>query len=154
MLAAEVAPITKTGATSSPAPSITITPGAATLSAGESLTFVPTFARLTNSAVTWSVSPAAGTISASGKYTAPPLVPSNITVTVTATSVTNPSMTGRATLSLKPAAGDTLKTVVLSTGSVVGGASVTGSFTLSAPAGVAGTSAVVSTSDPNVSVAP
>ena len=73
---------------------------------------------------------------------------------MTATSVTNPSMTGRATLSLKPAAGDTLKTVVLSTGSVVGGASVTGSFTLSAPAGVAGTSAVVSTSDPNVSVAP
>ena len=73
MLAAEVAPITKTGATSSPAPSITITPGAATLSAGESLTFVPTFAGLANSAVTWSVSPAAGTISASGKYTPPPL---------------------------------------------------------------------------------
>jgi hypothetical protein len=153
-VAVEVAPITETGATSSPAPSVTVSPGTPTLSAGESLTFVPAVTGLASSAVTWSVSPAAGTISASGKYTAPPLVPSNITVTVTATSVANPSVVGRATLSLKPAAGGTLKTVVLSSGSVVGGSSVTGSFTLSAPAGVAGTSAVVSGSDANVSVSP
>ena len=151
-VAAEVAPITETGATGSPAPYVTISPGTATVSAGESLTLVPAVGGLANSAVTWSVSPAAGTISAFGKYTAPPLVPSNITVTVIATSVANPSVVGRATLSLKPAAGGTLKTVVLSSASVVGGSSVTGSFTLSAPAGVAGTSAVVSTSNANVSV--
>jgi hypothetical protein len=151
---AEVAPITETGATSSPAPSVTISPFAASLYAGESMTFVPAVLGLTNSAVTWSVSPAAGTISVAGKYTAPALVPSNMTVTLTATSVANPSIVGRATISLKPATGGTLKTVVLSSNSVVGGSSVTGSFALSAPAGAAGTSAVVSTSDVNVSVTP
>src|SRR5208283_5056266 len=54
-----------------------------------------------NTAVTWTMSPTnAGTISASGLYTAPASVPAQQTVTITAASVFDPTKTASATITL------------------------------------------------------
>jgi hypothetical protein len=55
--------------------------------------------------VTWSLTPAAGTISATGVYTAPATVPSPGTVTVTATSVSDPTQSASATVTIVPLVG-------------------------------------------------
>lgn len=52
--------------------------------------------------VTWTISPAVGTISASGLYTAPSSITTQQTVTVTATSQSNATATGTATVQLLP----------------------------------------------------
>jgi hypothetical protein len=135
-------------------PGITITPGSGTLYAGQSMTFTAPVTGLTNSAVTWSIDPAAGAISASGTYTAPSIVASDTVVTVTAASVAIPSLLIRAAVTLKATGGGALSSVTLAGASVLGGSNVNGSFALSAPAGGAGNTAVVSTSDSNVSVTP
>jgi hypothetical protein len=59
-----------------------------------------------NTAVTWSISPPAlGTISSTGLYTAPATNCDQQTVTITATSVANPSFSGTATVILSNANG-------------------------------------------------
>jgi Bacterial Ig-like domain (group 3) len=67
--------------------------------------FTPTVTNTNNTAVTWGISPAnAGTISASGLYTAPTVadgLPS--TVTITATSVSDPTKSAQATETLEAA---------------------------------------------------
>ncbi len=52
--------------------------------------------------VTWSISPNTGTISSSGLYTAPAVIPTTTTVTVTATTTTTPTKTATATITLGP----------------------------------------------------
>ena len=82
---------TTTGTTTQP---VTVTPGAApaSLTVGQAYQFTATVANSTNTGVTWSVNSVAGgnatvgTISSSGLYTAPALVPSPQTITITATS--------------------------------------------------------------------
>jgi Putative Ig domain len=56
-----------------------------------------------NTSVTWSMSPAVGTLSSTGLYTPPSGVSSPTTVTVTATSVANPSVAASMTLNVFPA---------------------------------------------------
>lgn len=60
-----------------------------------------------NMAVTWSISPAVGTITPNGstaaEYTAPSTIPSNQTVTVTATSTGNPTLTSSILITLQAA---------------------------------------------------
>ena len=84
--------------------SVTVSPATASVSAGGTQQFTATVVGSTNTAVTWSLSPTtgAGAINTtSGLYTAPTLVTTPQTVTITATSQANTSVKGTATLTLK-----------------------------------------------------
>jgi hypothetical protein len=71
-----------------------------TLTPSQTQAFTATVANTTNTAVTWSLSPAVGSISAAGLYTAPATITTAQTVTVTATSVANTAASATATVSL------------------------------------------------------
>ncbi len=88
-----------------PAISVALLPTTATLYASQTQQFSATVSNTNNSAVTWSISPSsgAGTINASGLYTAPASIASQTTVTVTATSQANSAATASATVTLTPA---------------------------------------------------
>jgi PKD repeat protein len=81
--------------------SVTVSPTSATVSSGGTQPFTATVANTTNQAVTWTAT--AGTISAAGLFTAP-VVSTNTTVTVTASSVAAPSKTATATVTVQPSA--------------------------------------------------
>ncbi len=81
-------------------PTVAVTPGTVSLPAGGTQTFTSTVTGSSNPVITWSISPAVGSISLSGLYTAPASVATPQSVTVTATSVANPSEVGTATISL------------------------------------------------------
>ncbi len=57
----------------------------------------------TNTSITWSISPAVGTLSASGLYTPPASVDALTTATVTATSAANPALSTTIGISILPA---------------------------------------------------
>ncbi len=89
----------------SPAPnpvSISISPTSVTLSANQTQQFSAAVSGSTNTSVTWSMNPAAGTLSASGLYTAPASISSQQAVTVTATSLADPAKSAQAVVTLKP----------------------------------------------------
>src|SRR5208282_2421886 len=73
-------------------PMVTVSPATANVQEGATLQFTATVTNISNPAVNWTVSGVAGgnstvgTISSSGLYTAPLVVPNPATVTVTATS--------------------------------------------------------------------
>src|SRR6266849_3239892 len=75
--------------------SINLSPANVTISAGQSQQFTVKSAKLN---FTWSLSPAVGTISNSGLYTAPSVVASQQTVTVTAMSSSGKSGQANVTL--------------------------------------------------------
>jgi hypothetical protein len=83
-------------------PSVQVSPGTVSLGEGGKQQFTATVSNISNTAVTWSISPAAGSISASGLYTAPANITSNQTVTVTATSVADGTASDSATVQLVP----------------------------------------------------
>ena len=90
-------------ATVSLVPAVTIAPSSATMTSSQSLTF--TTGGAIGSGVTWSLSPAVGTLQQTGTsavYTAPATIAAAQTVTVQATSVFNPGLTAKAVLSLAP----------------------------------------------------
>jgi hypothetical protein len=99
--------------TSSPAPDagpaanpvkVTVSPADAKVLTCSKATFTAAVTGAMNPAVTWSVSPAAaGTVDASGGYTAPKSTPTPPNASVTATSVEDPSVSGSATLTLATA---------------------------------------------------
>ena len=77
--------------------------------------FTGTVANAVNTAVTWSLSPStAGSIAATGVYTAPASITAQQTVVVTATSQADPTKSWQAILTLAPGQG------VLVTGGVFG----------------------------------
>ena len=81
--------------------SISIDPQTAMLYASETQRFTAMVTNTTNTAVTWSVSPAsAGTIDANGLYTAPATISAQQTVTITATSLADSTATAIATVNL------------------------------------------------------
>jgi peptidoglycan/xylan/chitin deacetylase (PgdA/CDA1 family) len=90
----------------SPTIRVSVSPQAATVSVGNSQQFTATVTGTTNQAVSWSVndlaggSSAVGTIDATGLYTAPAVPPSPNTVTVKAASVTDPTRTGGASVTI------------------------------------------------------
>jgi hypothetical protein len=90
-------------ATVPPNVTISLSPGSASLTGGQSATFTTTVTGTTNSAVTWSLSPQVGTVT-NGVYVAPAIIASQQNVTVTATSVADPTATATATVSLQPVA--------------------------------------------------
>jgi PKD repeat protein len=81
--------------------SIAVSPTAATVSSGSTQQFTTTVANTTNQAVTWTAT--AGTISGGGLFTAP-VVLTNTTVTVTASSVVARSAVASATITVLPSA--------------------------------------------------
>jgi uncharacterized protein (DUF1800 family) len=97
------------GTASTPPPagvSVTTSPGAANVRAGDSQTFSASVSGTANQAVTWSVNGIAGgnstlgLIDAAGKYTAPNALPSPNNVSVQAASVANPAAQGASAVTL------------------------------------------------------
>ncbi|HTU35124.1 MAG TPA: hypothetical protein VMF66_15080 [Candidatus Acidoferrum sp.] len=96
------------GTTSPPPPSITVTvqPASATLFLGQTQQFQATVTGTSNTSVNWTVNGVAGgnstsgTISASGLYTAPAVLPTTTSITIAATSAADSSASGTATVSL------------------------------------------------------
>ena len=84
-----------------------LTPGSVNLTPSQTQTFTAVVAGTSNTAVTWSLSPAVGSISAIGLYTAPKTVPYPATITITATSVADPTKSASAQLTFKPFVGAT-----------------------------------------------
>jgi RHS repeat-associated protein len=83
--------------------SVSVAPTSATLYGGQTQQFSATVTNTSNTAVTWSISPAGtGTISAAGLYTAPTSISAKQTVTVTATSQENSTKSASATVTLMP----------------------------------------------------
>ena len=91
--------------------SVTISPTTATVLAGGTQQFTATVQNTSNTAVTWQVNgvtggnATVGTISSSGLYTAPTVVPSPATVTVTAVSQADPTKSASAQVTITPAIG-------------------------------------------------
>jgi hypothetical protein len=99
--------VTVTAAPPPPAPvSVSVAPGTTSLQTGVSQDFTATVTNTTNAQVTWQVNgitggdASVGVISTSGVYSAPSLVPSPATVTVTAVSVADPTRSGTAQVTI------------------------------------------------------
>jgi len=88
--------------TLNPPVSVTVAPASVTLTQSQTQSFSATVVNTSNTAVRWSLSPSAGTISAAGLYTAPASIASSQTVTVTATSVADSSKSATTTVTLNP----------------------------------------------------
>ena len=72
------------------------------LGAGQIMQFSTNITGQSGQEVTWTINPSLGTISSTGVYTAPASVATATQVTITATSVDNPSVRGSSTVSLIP----------------------------------------------------
>jgi len=81
---------------------ITLAPATISLGAGKSAQFTASVTGASNTSVTWSITPAVGSI-ANGLYLAPTTVTTAQNVTVKATSVADPTKIAQATVSLTPA---------------------------------------------------
>ncbi len=85
-----------------PPVTVSVTPTNAALTISETQQFAATVSGSSNSAVSWTLSPAVGSISASGLYTAPASLSGLQTVTVTATSAADPTKSASASIALAP----------------------------------------------------
>ncbi len=84
---------------------VTVSPASATLYTSQTQQFAAAITNIAsgaNTAVTWSISPAVGTMDESGLYSAPAVIAAEQTVTVTATSQYDWTTTGTATVTLEP----------------------------------------------------
>jgi hypothetical protein len=108
--AAGAAPTTSPAPPPPPPPSgsvtVTVSPSSASLFLGQSENFTAQVTGASDTSVNWAVSgiaggnSAVGTISPAGVYTAPQVLPSSASVTITATSVASPSSSGSATVTI------------------------------------------------------
>src|ERR1035437_5627354 len=80
--------------------SVALTPGSLKLGPSQTQTFTPTVSGSSNTAVTWTLSPAVGSISSAGVYVAPASITSSQIVTVTAISMADPTKSASSTVSL------------------------------------------------------
>jgi len=87
-----------------PAVTVVVSPSTATLNAGQTQQFTAQVLGVSQTGVTWSISPQTGSIDSTGLYTAPSTVTTSQTVTVTATSTFNTAVSGKATVTLSPPA--------------------------------------------------
>jgi len=110
--------------------SVTLAPSTSSLGVSQTQQFTPTVTGSSNTSVTWTINPSgAGSISASGLYTAPASIGSLQTVTVTATSVADNTKFGTATVTLNPPAAPAITQQPLNTSAFVG---QTASFSVTA----------------------
>ena len=84
--------------------SVSINPASVNLKAGEAQQFAAILANAAGTGVIWSLSPDVGTISSSGLYVAPASIIVPLTVTVTATSVLDPSKSASTIVTLSATA--------------------------------------------------
>jgi len=101
-------------ATAPPSVSVSVTPGSSVLKPSQGQQLSATVTGSTNTAVTWSLAPTMGTISASGMYTAPATLSASQTVVVKATSVADPTKAATSSMTLMPA-------LAITTGTIPGG---------------------------------
>ena len=94
--------ITATSAPSTPAASISVSPSSLYLWAGQSKQFTASVRGISNQQVQWSIIQGVGSIS-NGLYTAPSSVSADSLVTISATSIANPTLTASATIMIGPA---------------------------------------------------
>jgi parallel beta-helix repeat protein len=97
--------------TTTPTVSVTVSPDGASLQANQTRQFTASVSGTTNTGVTWTRSPAVGTISTSGLYTAPSSITSQQVITIRATSVADPTRYDETTLTLVPTAAPITVTV-------------------------------------------
>jgi hypothetical protein len=107
--------------TLAPGVGVTITPPSATLNPGGTAQFAAKVTGTTNTAVTWSRSPAVGTISTSGLFTAPSSVSSTTDVVVKATSVADSSRYSTSLVTIKGLAGVSVSVTPSTAAVLVGG---------------------------------
>ncbi|MBV9743388.1 MAG: immunoglobulin domain-containing protein, partial [Acidobacteriia bacterium] len=81
-----------------------LTPATASLFGSQTQQFTATVNGSGNQAVTWNLTPNMGSITSAGLYTAPAMIGSLTTVTLTATSVADTTKSATATITLNPAA--------------------------------------------------
>jgi uncharacterized protein (TIGR03437 family) len=79
---------------------VSISPTSVSLTDGQTQQFIATVTNATNTAVTWSISPQLGTMTSAGAYTAPSPINASANITVTATSVADPSKSATASIAL------------------------------------------------------
>jgi hypothetical protein len=91
--------------TLAPTISAMITPSSVNLNPSQIRNFTATVSNSSKTAVTWSINPALGSISATGVYTAPATVPSPGIITITATSTTDATKSASATVTIIPVVG-------------------------------------------------
>ena len=91
-----------------PTVSVLVSPSSVTLNAGQNQQFTAQVLGVSQTGVTWSLSPQTGSIDSSGLYTAPATVTSSQAVSVIATSTFDSTVTGKATVTLAPAAAITV----------------------------------------------
>ena len=87
--------------------SVSLSPSSASLSPSGTQQFSVAVLGTGNGSVNWSISPAVGTISPAGLYTAPATMSLPETVTITAASVSNPNTTASASITIVTPAGAT-----------------------------------------------
>ncbi len=80
---------------------VTVGPPTVSLGVGASATFTAPVTGTSNTAVNWSLSPSVGTV-VNGVYTAPAVISSAQTITLTATSMADSTMAATATITLTP----------------------------------------------------
>ena len=85
-----------------PNATVTISPSGTALCSGQNQQFTASVTGLSDTAVTWSIAPAFGSITATGLYTAPSSVTTVSTVTITATSHADSTKSGTTSISLTP----------------------------------------------------
>ena len=100
---------------STSAVAVQVSPSTASLMASQTKQFTASVTGSSNTAVTWSLSPQVGTLTANGLYTAPATITSAQTVKVIATSQADNTKSGTATVSLLPPAG-TFATIFVNAG--------------------------------------
>ena len=83
-----------------PSLSVAISPASVSLSGLQSQQFTATVTGTTNTAVSWTMNPAVGSLSTSGLYTAPSGITANQTVAITATSAADSTKFATATVTL------------------------------------------------------
>ena len=88
--------------TLNPLVNVTVTPASVSLTQSQTQAFSATVTNTGNTAVTWSLSPLVGSITAAGLYTAPASITSSQSVTAKATSVADPTKSVTATVTLTP----------------------------------------------------
>jgi hypothetical protein len=126
--------------------SVSLSPTAASLRAGQSQTFTAAVTGATSTAVTWSYSPLVGTLS-NGVYTAPASITTPSTVTIKATSPVNTSQSATAVVTLLPSLSITMYPA---TGTVTGGGILALFVYPKTPAPAGGIPVTVTSSNPAV----
>ena len=99
-IAAGISSVLTAGTYAVAAPTIALTPASVTLSSSQTQAFAATITGTSNTTVIWSLSPTIGSISATGLYTAPASITSAQTISVTATSAADTSVSASSNVAL------------------------------------------------------